>query len=591
MDRKSETLEIKPEPRARITTVADVQPSTSSADVIELTEEADADKISDSFKDEGNVPVPPAPKRQKSIMSSFEEIYASGNKALKIYSALIYMICKDNQPFTIVENEGVRNLIKVIAPHYKLPSKTTLTRWVDDKYAALSTVFKEKLSNIENLTFTTDMRSETMSMRSFLGITAHFGVGNELLSITLGVYQSNERHTSEHIAEMLLKTCTEWGIDRDKISSVVTDNAGHRFGFWKKTYTMFRPHFEFSGTKFYATVYRAAKLDNESKRYRDMVQTEQHSQWNSTYHMIERFLELRTIINDIIIRYKNAPPMLTASELSILSSVLQVLRPIEAATKEVSADKYCTSSKVIPLIHCLLSKIKPLKLEESLAKELQSVILKEIDKKMGVIERVTSLAIATILDPRFKKMRFTDPIACPSAVAKVKEFMKATIQNEVVESDSSDHSDKPEDNFSLWDDHHKLVHKSWKTAKFDDAISDELSIYLRSPVGRLNENPLEIWNDLKIQLPKLHTIAYKYLTMVGTSVPSERLFSKAAQIVNQQRNRLKGKRLNKLLFLQSLPKEHWFLEHPLTYKRADKDSAVVGVIGNQKLWFAWNVRG
>ncbi|KAF2889618.1 hypothetical protein ILUMI_16555, partial [Ignelater luminosus] len=165
----------------------------------------------------------------RSIMSSFEEIYAfsaSGNKALKINSALIYMICKDNQPFTIVENEGFRNLIKVIAPHYKLPSKTTLTRWFDDKYAALSTVFKAKLSNIENLTLTTDMWSETMSI-SFLGITAHFGVGNELLSITLGVYQSNERHTSEHIAEMLLKTCTEWGIDRDKISSVVTDNAAN----------------------------------------------------------------------------------------------------------------------------------------------------------------------------------------------------------------------------------------------------------------------------------------------------------------------------------------------------------------------------
>ena len=71
----------------------------------------------------------------------------------------------------------------------------------------------------------------------------------------------------------------------------------------------------------------------------------------------------------------------------------------------------------------------------------------------------------------------------------------------------------------------------------------------------LNENPLETWNDLKIQLPKPYAVAYKYLTMVGTSVSSERLFSKAAQIVNQQRNRLQGKRLNKLLFLQSLTKK------------------------------------
>ena len=68
----------------------------------------------------------------------------------------------------------------------------------------------------------------------------------------------------------------------------------------------------------------------------------------------------------------------------------------------------------------------------------------------------------------------------------------------------------------------------------------------------LNENLLEIWNDLKIQLPKLYSVAYKCLTMVGTSVPSEHLFSKAAQIVSQQRNRIKGKRLNKLVFAKSV---------------------------------------
>lgn len=99
-----------------------------------------------------------------------------------------------------------------------------------------------------------------MTMRSFLGITAHFGVGNEIFSITLGVYQSSERHTSEHIAEMLLQTCTEWGIDKNKVSAVVTDNPANMvkaidLAFGKKTHTMFCTHSEFGGTKFYATVY------------------------------------------------------------------------------------------------------------------------------------------------------------------------------------------------------------------------------------------------------------------------------------------------------------------------------------------------
>ena len=62
-------------------------------------------------------------------------------------------------------------------------------------------------------------------MRSFLGITGHFGICTEFFSITLGVYQSFDRNTSDHIAEMLLNSCSEWDIDVDKVSAVVRDNA------------------------------------------------------------------------------------------------------------------------------------------------------------------------------------------------------------------------------------------------------------------------------------------------------------------------------------------------------------------------------
>lgn len=63
-----------------------------------------------------------------------------------------------------------------------------------------------------------------------------------------------------------------------------------------------------------------------------------------------------------------------------------------------------------------------------------------------------------------------DPVACCSDDAKVKELTKTIIQNEAGESNSSDYSGKPEDNISLWEDHHKLVHKAWKMAKSDVAF-------------------------------------------------------------------------------------------------------------------------
>lgn len=41
------------------------------------------------------------------------------------------------------------------------------------------------------------------------------------------MYHLDERHTSEYIAQMLTKTCEEWGFNTDKVTSVVTDNAAN----------------------------------------------------------------------------------------------------------------------------------------------------------------------------------------------------------------------------------------------------------------------------------------------------------------------------------------------------------------------------
>lgn len=527
-------------------------------------------------------------KRQKSITSSFKEISSyseSGTKTRKLNNCLLYMICKDHQPFSIVENEGFKNLMKAVVPQYKIPSRTSLRRWLDNKYEVISETFRKKLSTIADLTLTTDIWSDTLNMKSFIGVTVHFGIDIELISVTLGVYELDERHTSQYISEKLLRTCEEWGINKDNVTAVVTDNAANmvkaiELAFGKKKHIPCFAHtlnLVAEGTmacsaewqnivskiKAIVTWFKQSCIASDELRKSTTTFAETKliqsvpTRWNSTYYMVQRFLELRSVINDILFRHATAPPMLSGSEISIASSVLLILRPLEVATKEVSGDKYCTSSKIIPLVRCILSKITSTVVGEPVAKEVQKLALYEMKKRMGPIEHVTALAIACILDPRFKKMHFSDAIACSNSVSKIKDLMKIHLrQNEDVESDS-DKSDKSEETFSLWSDHHKLVQRNWKSTKSEDNLSDELSVYLTSPVGRLNDNPLEIWKDYKMQFPILHKLAYKYLTMVGTSVPSERLFSQAAQVMTQQRNRLKGKRLGKLLFLQSIDKQYW----------------------------------
>lgn len=80
------------------------------------------------------------------------------------------------------------------------------------------------------------------------------------------------------------------------------------------------------------------------------------TRWNSTYDMIDRFLELREYVNVIINRHPSAPVMISAKEINELRAIKTLLQPLENATKELSGQKYTTTSIVIPMIFNLEKK-------------------------------------------------------------------------------------------------------------------------------------------------------------------------------------------------------------------------------------------
>ena len=90
-----------------------------------------------------------------------------------------------------------------------------------------------------------------------------------------------------------------------------------------------------------------------------------------------------------------------------------------------------------------------------------------------------------------------------------------------------------------------------------EAIDIEIRQYLRCPVSPRTVNPFEEWISMEPYYPRLYEMAMDYLPILATSVPSERLFSKAGQIITKQRNRLSGKHLNILLFLSFIDLETW----------------------------------
>ena len=82
-----------------------------------------------------------------------------------------------------------------------------------------------------------------------------------------------------------------------------------------------------------------------------------------------------------------------------------------------------------------------------------------------------------------------------------------------------------------------------------DKAKKELAQYNAESVPDLDINPLEWWKVRQRTYPLLTKVVRKRFSMVATSVPSERLFSSAGNVINQKRSRLLPDNANKLVFL------------------------------------------
>jgi hypothetical protein len=83
--------------------------------------------------------------------------------------------------------------------------------------------------------------------------------------------------------------------------------------------------------------------------------------------------------------------------------------------------------------------------------------------------------------------------------------------------------------------------------------SDEVTAYLEEPVTRTRMvNPLEWWGQHRHIFPNLSQIARRHLTILGTTAPIERLWSKAKDIFTEKRMSLSNETFEAILLLKGL---------------------------------------
>lgn len=74
------------------------------------------------------------------------------------------------------------------------------------------------------------------------------------------------------------------------------------------------------------------------------------TRWNSTFYMIERFIKLKEALKITIVSLTSTNiTILTETEWCVAEEMCTLLRPLEKATREMSAEHYLTASKIIPV--------------------------------------------------------------------------------------------------------------------------------------------------------------------------------------------------------------------------------------------------
>lgn len=243
----------------------------------------------------------------------------------KIDQSFLKLFTKDLQPFSIVEDTGFKEFIKLLNPNYQIPNHHTISKvLIPTAYETCLNNVKEIISNeLVTCCMTTDCwTSRCTESYLALAITIHFIAKSfKLNSFLLSCHHFNETHTSLNLSDNIKSTLEIWNLE-NKIILAVSDNAYNiknalkslqlkNFGYFAHTLNLIVQaalktesnlidkiktiisHFHKSSNSHQKLMQYQKNIGiKDPKKLVQDVST----RWKSTFYMVERFVELEDSI-------------------------------------------------------------------------------------------------------------------------------------------------------------------------------------------------------------------------------------------------------------------------------------------------------
>ena len=532
---------------------------------------------------------------QPTIFSTFEskckEKYKPNEqRKLHLDNLVLDMITTDLQPLSVVEDKGFRNLVHSLDPRYPIVSRKHLSqKLLPTKYYEEKTKLMISLNKTEFVSITTDQWTSKAN-DGYTTFTSHFIDDSwSIKTSVLSTRSEKKSHSAVNLAAEMTKCLEEYDLIQ-KVSAVVTDNAknvtnsvaiaeaqdevegGHPC--FAHTLNLVVKHSleddkatnrMIGKAKAIVHYFRSSTQANDELRevqkdnYRKLKQ-QCDTRWNSCHSMLISYQSQHKSICAVLAQRGRAHMCLNEGEFETLKQTVSILGVFLTATEEMSAEKYPSMSKVIPLVTMLKGIVG--KNQAPLAKHLS----RYIQSYFGQIETSMLLIKATFLDPRFKSKLFTDSNVEMTVEKEMKDEMgnivAMTVDNQTEKTEKEVEEEEgtkkksslctpaaTKSQIKLWDEFDEEVEKERKAPAAKNAVEIEYDTYMSFERLRRKDDPLAWWRQHETHLPRLAKLAKKYLAVPATSVPSERVFSKAGQLVSARRANLNPKNVDMILFL------------------------------------------
>lgn len=319
------------------------------------------------------------------------------------------------------------------------------------------------------------------------------------------------------------------------------------------------------------------------------------TRWNSAFAMVCRLLVIMPAVMSVLCQTtKTLHLSPSVTDIQNMKSLECLLKPFDFVTKMVSSERKPTSSMILPTIAKLERGLVEQEGDSGMLKKAKRVMLARLQALYQLPQTRHLLGMASALDPKFKELAWLEEgvretirsavrteAAAGSVVMPGLSSAGVVVKVEPIEDSSPTTSTPPtepdvqvqeqvpmqgspslpslptlspakkprSDEDSFFDDVVFMREEPAPIQSSEARARLEMERYCAEPPCPMDGDSLEWWQARRPAYPLLSSLAARYLGIPATSVPSERVFSCAGNLVTKKRAALRPDNVEMLLFL------------------------------------------